>query len=151
MIFSRKERGHDQGINWQRRFKHTTVACRHFLLSLCLIFYASQSHASDKVSLSVTPIACIVSTIGEPCNLTVTAHWQAKQPKTLCLYQLEHPVQCWSNKRQGSKRFTIKIVASTQFKLVDTHQVTVASVQIIINAANPTRYRRRLRADWSVF
>jgi len=116
-----------------------------------LCFTSLNSQASDKVTLSIKPIACIVASIGQPCKLNVTAHWHAPQPRDLCLYQQDKLVHCWTNKQQGQKRFAISIVQSTDFKLLNSEKVTVATVSVAINAAKPDSYRRRLRADWSVF
>jgi len=129
---------------------------RYFTISnllACLLLVMSPliSYADEPVSLSIKPLACIVKTQGQPCELNVTAHWQTNVPMNLCLYQRNNLIQCWKKQRQALKRFSIEITESTEFRLLNSKQEVVASVQIAINAATPTRYRRRLRADWSVF
>lgn len=127
-----------------------SVASCYLLLSNA---YAVTQVSNEKtdITLVVKPIACFVQSQGQQCKLTITATWQAPTPVNLCLYQQKQQVQCWRNAQSGFKKFNIKLVESTTFSLINSAHERVATVDVIINAVNPTRYRRRLRADWSVF
>lgn len=121
---------------------------------MVLIMMSAPSHAAQDeviVTMAIKPIACIVNKIGEPCKLTITVTWQATTPIALCLLQIKQKMYCWQTAIAGVKKMEIDLVKSTTFKLVNRQQQTKASVNVVINAASSTRYRRRLRSDWSVF
>lgn len=105
----------------------------------------------EQLSLSIKPLACIVANAGQPCQMTITANWQSPLPLTACLYQDKLQLACWQNTSSVSRRFNISLTSDMVFKLLDETGNTLASQKIKVNAANSTKYRRRLRSQWSLF
>lgn len=116
---------------------------------------ASFGSAQQIVDLSLKPKACIVEQLGHSCTVKITANWQAPSPQSLCLVMQQSlaakEIKCWDQQIAGTKQFVVELTTTTQFRLVDLENRLLNSVDLVINAAHSTKYRRRLRADWSVF
>lgn len=127
------------------------------LLTLIIATTATANEASENnsiknhVNLSIKPIACVVKNIGEQCQLTVTAHWQSTQPIDACLYQNDNKLSCWQQQQQATKRLDIAMSNDMIFTLRSPQDDVIAQRTIKINVSQSDQYRRRLRAQWSLF
>lgn len=122
------------------------------LLSLLVCFnsFANGIHKSDNL-LAVTPKICIVEQVGDSCEVRLTVQWQSLLPLSHCLYQNEQENVCWYNQKQVSQAFIFEINQNQFFSLRDHKNQVLAAQQVQLNTHVPKKYRRRLRADWSLF
>lgn len=134
------------------RFNQHLIA----LLSLLFVFigcaYADtniEEEGSDL--LSVTPKVCIVEQAGDSCEVKLNVQWQSLIPLSRCLYQNKEENLCWLKKTKVSQSLIFDINQSQVFSLLDEKNKVLAFQQVKLNTHEPKKYRRRLRADWSLF
>jgi len=111
----------------------------------------SSNTLDNNVELSLTPLACFVKRIGDVCHLTIKVNWQSVAPIKACLYQNGEKMHCWSDTRKATKKIMISLSENMQFILQGDNNEIYAQRQVTISASTSKRYRRRLRADWSLF
>ncbi|MBL4764662.1 MAG: DUF3019 domain-containing protein [Colwellia sp.] len=122
------------------------------LLSVFVIPKSLSSNTpSNDVELSLTPLACFVKTIGDVCHLTIKVSWQSASPINACLYQNVEKVHCWSAKSKVTKKIMVSLSESMIFSLKGDNNEIYTQQQVAIAASTSKKYRRRLRADWSLF
>ena len=116
------------------------------------ISYALEQQSSKvSVDLSIKPIACIVQKTGEPCHMTVTVNWHASEPIDACLLQDQQSLLCWQHKEYVKQRIRIDLYKDMTFFLISDDSTVYAQQNISVNTITPKSYRRRLRAEWSLF
>lgn len=106
---------------------------------------------SDSPQLAISPTTCVVNKPGEVCASPLQITWQMPRAMDLCLYVQKERLKCWRNTQQVSEVLVYKLSTSTTFDLKDNTQRVIASGKVNVNSATSKRFRRRLRADWSVF
>lgn len=106
---------------------------------------------SNKVELSLTPLACFVKKNGDVCHITVKVAWQSSLPINACLYQNSEKLHCWSATQKATKKIPVSLSENMQFTLQGADNIVYAQQQVAIAASTSQKYRRRLRADWSLF
>ena len=117
---------------------------------LCFVKQVSATEIA-LVDFSITPIACIVKQAGNACTMTVKVRWQAQQPISPCLYQATQQSICWQDKSEAITSVAINFKENMIFTLRDGNNHIFASQEIVINTSSSKKYRRRLRANWSLF
>lgn len=105
----------------------------------------------QQVELSIKPLACIVKKAGESCKITINAHWRSDQPIDVCLFQEERSLSCWKKQTIASQHFNIDISKDMIFSLKSDLGKTLAEKKVHVNTTIPKHYRRRLKAEWSLF
>ena len=126
--------------------------CKVILAFLVVINSSSiRAKEEDSVDFSVMPQICIVAKMGQNCSIKITATWSSKVALDVCLLHNKQKEHCWLNQTQGQFNMTLNVNKATVLALTNSDNEVVASANIIINAAAPSRYRRRLRAAWSFF
>ena len=119
------------------------------------IFVVPKSFSSDipenNVKLSLTPLACFVKNIGDVCHLTIKVNWQSQVPIQACLFQNNEKMHCWQDTKNASKRIEISLSENMKFTLLGDNNEIYAQQHVSISASTSKKYRRRLRADWSLF
>jgi len=106
--------------------------------------------AVPSSNLIIKPSVCMVKNPGDSCQMTVSVQWQNDDPIDACLYQNDARLTCWQNAHNINTKIDISLEQDMLFTLKNGQEI-FASQQIKINTALPTKYRRRLRADWSFF
>lgn len=127
---------------------------RYFITLLSLfIFFIGFANAKEESNdlLSVTPKICIVEQAGDSCEVQLKVQWQSLLPLSRCLYQNKEQNLCWYSKKQVSQALIFEIDQSQSFSLLDEKNEVLAFQQVKLNTHEPKKYRRRLRADWSLF
>jgi hypothetical protein len=122
-----------------------------FILSLLIMPKCLSNPTNNKVELSLTPLACFVKKSGDVCHITVKVNWQSGAPIDACLYQNTEKMHCWSATRNATKKITISLSENIQFTLQGDNNEIYAQQHVAIAASTSKKYRRRLRADWSLF
>lgn len=127
-------------------------------LSSLLATYSIQANEPSgteatvpNVTLAIKPLACVVKRIGEQCQMTITAKWKSSTPLSACLYQNREIIGCWKNKKSGEKQYRISLNDDMLFSIMTEQGTPLAKQKIVINASTSTKYRRRLRSQWSLF
>ncbi len=123
-----------------------------------LATYSTQANESSAngatapiVSLNIKPLACVVKRIGEQCQMTITANWNSNIPLSACLYQDRKSIGCWQQKISEEKQYQISLNDDMLFSIKTDQGIILAKQKIVINASTSTKYRRRLRSQWSFF
>jgi len=111
----------------------------------------SSDTLGDNVELSLTPLACFVKNIGDVCHLTIKVNWQSVDPIKACLYQNDEKMHCWLATRNATQKIKVSLSENMQFTLQGDNNEVYAQQHIAISASTSKKYRRRLRADWSLF
>jgi len=106
---------------------------------------------SNKVELSLTPLACFVKKNGDVCHITVKIDWHSDIPIDACLYQNIKKLHCWSATQKATKKIPVSLSENMNFTLQGADNSVYAQQQVAIAASTSQKYRRRLRADWSLF
>lgn len=123
-----------------------------FKVATCaLVTLSTTSFAQDKVIFEVTPNNCVVEKINNTCKMMLEASWQTQHHIDACLYLAEKELLCWKNKLQANESIQIKLTKTSQITLRDNNNVVLAEAKVKVTSAQPVAYRRRLRADWSLF
>ncbi|MDO6427227.1 DUF3019 domain-containing protein [Thalassotalea sp. 1_MG-2023] len=105
---------------------------------------------AKEVVFSISPTICIVNKMGEPCTMTVNVNWQTPNAGDYCLYQDTEQLTCWQNTASIATRLNIHLQQNMVFSLREQNTI-LAQKQIRVNASAPRKFRRKLRAQWSVF
>lgn len=92
----------------------------------------------------------MVKSPGDSCQMTVTVQWQNNEPIDACIFQNDTRLNCWEKAYKINTKMDISLEQDMMFTLKNEQQI-FATQQIKVNTALPTKYRRRLRADWSFF
>ncbi|MGB1298777.1 MAG: DUF3019 domain-containing protein [Psychrobium sp.] len=121
------------------------------LTCAAMVTSARALATSDSPQLSISPSTCIVNKPGEICTSPLQLSWQVPRAMDLCLYVQKERLKCWRNTQQVTEVLVYKLSTSTTFDLKDNTQRVIASSKVNVNSATSKRFRRRLRADWSVF
>ena len=111
----------------------------------------SSNTPSNNVELSLTPLACFVKKIGDACHLTIKVNWQSVTPINACLYQNTEKMHCWSTTDKATKKIKVSLSKNMVFSLQGDNNEIYAQQHVAISASTSKRYRRRLRAAWSLF
>lgn len=111
----------------------------------------SSNAPINNVELSLTPLACFVKKMGDVCHLTVKVNWQSKTPLNACLYQNSEKQHCWTDTHKAAKKIKVSLSKNMQFTLQGDNNEVYAQQNVSIAASTSKKYRRRLRADWSLF
>lgn len=111
----------------------------------------SSNTPNNNVELSLTPLACFVKTIGDVCHLTIKVNWQSLTPINACLYQDFKKIHCWSDTKKAAKKIKVSLSENMVFSLQDDNDKIYTQQHVAIAASTSKKYRRRLRADWSLF
>jgi len=122
-------------------------------LFFCAVSFAAVANTenSNNVTFSIKPLVCIVKKPGDVCSMTVTVSWQSTKNINSCLYQSKIKVVCWLNKKNIKSVMEINIEENMEYTLRDDNHQIIAQQLISINSSLAKKYRRRLRAGWSLF
>lgn len=120
-----------------------------FIFVILSSFFPVLSAASMP-KLKIKPSVCMVKNSGDSCQMTVTVQWQNDEPINTCLFQNDSRLHCWENILSINTKIDISLEQDMLFTLRN-EQTILATQQIKVNTALPTKFRRRLRADWSFF
>jgi hypothetical protein len=107
--------------------------------------------ASPQTVFSISPSTCVVNLSGDACNKPLQINWKAPVIANYCLYGNKQRIKCWQSKQRVSETLVFKIRDSTIFELINEHNQVIAHTKVSVKSATSKRFRRRLRADWSVF
>ncbi|GHE86427.1 DUF3019 domain-containing protein [Thalassotalea profundi] len=113
-------------------------------------FSVSAFASQPQAILEITPKICIVEKSGDPCSMEINVSWQSPTISNYCLYQEELAIKCWKNTRHVNTNIPITLQKNNIFTLRNDSQIFAAKT-IRVSGVSPQRYRRKLRADWSVF
>lgn len=133
---------------WFMSFNGLLRPTRISILLLSLVISLAVSAQTD-VSLTVKPLVCQVKAQGDMCQVTLTIYWQAAKPINPCLYKNHIKETCWFNQQRSEIKLQTRFSDNVLFTLQENNQV-LAEQRLSINSQAP-KYRRRLRADWSIF
>jgi len=103
------------------------------------------------IEFSIKPLVCIVKNPGDACSMTATVSWQTPKVINSCLYQGITKVACWLNQNKATAVIEISIEENMEYTLKDDNHHIIAKQLITINSSLAKKYRRRLRAGWSLF
>lgn len=125
------------------------------VLSLCVInfFITIQVTAQEKtptVHMTITPSVCVVKVRGDLCQMTANVSWQANLPISACLYKNDDLIKCWKQEQSIQEKLTLSLTQNMVFTLQNKHKI-LNEQYIKVNASTSTKYRRRLRSQWSLF
>lgn len=121
------------------------------LMSMVYLLLPVNATARLKTVLSISPSTCVVNLSGDACNKPLQINWQATAVANYCLYGNKQRIKCWQSKQDVSETLVFKIRGSTVFELINEQQQIIAHTKVSVKSATSKRFRRRLRADWSVF
>lgn len=122
-----------------------------FALFILMLFGKSGQAQAEKVPLSVQPKTCVVQTSGDICAVKVNIHWRSLTPLTRCLLKNKQQHQCWYRQHNVSDTLLVDIKNSQNFVLVNEENEILVQEEVKLTTYEPKQYRRRLRADWSLF
>jgi len=120
-------------------------------------FFSFTALANNKpeqgsgIEFSIKPLVCIVKKPGDACSMTATVSWQAPKVINSCLYQGITKVACWLNQNKAIAVIEISIEENMEYTLKDDNHHIIAKQLVTINSSLAKKYRRRLRAGWSLF
>lgn len=129
-------------------------------------YLTNTAFATERdIEMTIKPKVCQVNRAGDICEMTINIAWQALLPLDTCLYQRaknqsqeqtqdKNKTLCWQNTKAADTKLAIKLSENTLFTLEQqTPEVNLVLAQqlISVNSTVPKNYRRRLRADWSLF
>lgn len=109
-----------------------------------------NSEASSVINMSISPSICVVKTRGDLCQMTAYVMWQARLAIDACLYKNDDLITCWEQKRRIKEKLELSLIQDMIFTLKNQNKV-LAKQHIKVNASSSTKYRRRLRSQWSLF
>lgn len=122
-----------------------------FVVAVICVNSSAMATQQLVVDFKVTPSVCIVDKLGKPCGAKIKLTWQASSKLSVCVHHNNKALHCWQHETQGMFNFTQPLSESTEFSLRTDSGKTLAQQPFVINAATSQKYRRRLRAHWSVF
>jgi len=118
---------------------------------LVMLVISPTTFANNLNSLVISPNTCIVNKLGDICRKELIIKWKTPTKANYCLYDKRRKIKCWVNQSNISESLLVSIKVTTTLTLKDENKQMIASTTIVVNGATSTRFRRRLRADWSVF
>lgn len=122
-------------------------------LTLVLFFLPTSAIADPKISTFVAePTTCMTLTPDSHCQMQVDIQWQQNTEQDTCLLLGDKILKCWHSAQQGSFKQQITLSKTTELLLINksTNQ-TLGKQTVAVRYVHPKNYRRRLRADWSIF
>lgn len=123
-----------------------------FKVATCaLMALSATTFAQDNILLEVTPNNCVVEKINDTCNMLLEANWKSHHLIDACLYIADKELLCWKNSSEASETIKVQLAKTSQITLRDSNNVVLAQARVKVTSAQPVAYRRRLRADWSLF
>lgn len=123
-----------------------------FRVATCALMTLSPtSFAQEDILLEVTPNNCVVEKISDSCKILLEANWHSQNRIDACLYIADEELLCWQNHLKASETIQVKLAKTSQVTLRDSENVVLAKATVKVTSAQPVAYRRRLRADWSLF
>lgn len=140
-------------LEWCMHFKGLKL-CLAWLLFLPFTVLANSTptgSTQEDIIFNIRPLACIVAKPGEACQMTITAHWQTIAPISACLLQDKVQLACWQQQKKVKQHFNISLTTDMVFTLNNASGQQIAQQKIKVNTAQSTKYRRRLRSQWSLF
>ena len=111
-----------------------------------IAIFASQ----PQTYLEISPNICVVKRLGDLCSMEVNVKWQTPTTNDFCLYQDDSALKCWLNAQKINTHLLITMNQDMIITLRSNEKV-FAQKTVNVNAVVPQKYRRKLRADWSVF
>lgn len=127
------------------------------LLITLMFFIAAPSAAKPKfaaplLEFKLEPNICIAREVGDSCEMTAHIVWQLTDSNDVCLWQNQQVIKCWQQQSQVAERLSIRLEQESMFRLVEhPSERVLAEHKVKINYQVNQRYRRRLRAEWSIF
>tara|TARA_B110001452_G_C15108991_1_gene386591 strand:+ start:390 stop:830 length:441 start_codon:yes stop_codon:yes gene_type:complete len=121
------------------------------LVSMTGLLMPTNTMASTATVFSISPSTCVVNLAGDACNKPLQLNWQTPVLANYCLYGNKKRIKCWQSQQRISETLIFKIRDSTVFELMNEQQQIIAHTKVSVKSATTKRFRRRLRADWSVF
>ncbi|MCF6439168.1 DUF3019 domain-containing protein [Pseudoalteromonas luteoviolacea] len=126
------------------------------ILVLCLFLSKmvnAQANAAPtkKAKLEIKPMVCMVKSMGQICEMTISVDWSIKVPQNVCLFKNDTSLQCWQNTQKAKTNISISISEDMTFSLKNEKMHVLANQKVKINAAVSRKYRRKLKSDWSFF
>jgi len=127
------------------------------MLLICYFTAFSTLATNEKnenkkdIQFSIKPLVCIVKKPGDTCSMTATVSWQSPKLINTCLYQGTSKVACWLKQKTIKAVIKINIEENMEYTLKDDNHHIIAKQLITINSSLAKKYRRRLRAGWSLF
>ncbi|WP_435276703.1 DUF3019 domain-containing protein [Psychrobium sp. nBUS_13] len=121
------------------------------LISMVFFLVPQNAMASPQTVFSISPSTCVVNLSGDACNKPLQINWKTPVIANYCLYGNKQRIKCWQSKQRVSETLVFKIRDSTIFELINEHNQVIAHTKVSVKSATSKRFRRRLRADWSVF
>lgn len=130
--------------------------CSLSLLAATIALFANKvradGHEKPLTNFELKPLICIAKEVGDSCQMQVKLSWQSNYPINLCLFQNEQKLKCWNKKQKVNENLSIILSEKSEFKLIlPPPSQVVASQSVQINYQINQKYRRRLRAEWSIF
>ncbi|KZN59245.1 hypothetical protein N473_03555 [Pseudoalteromonas luteoviolacea CPMOR-1] len=106
---------------------------------------------NKKAKLEIKPIVCMVKSMGQICEMTISVDWSIQTPQNVCLFKNDTSLQCWLNTQKAKTNISISISEDMIFSLKNEKMHVLANQKVKINAAANRKYRRKLKSDWSFF
>lgn len=104
------------------------------------------------LEFSLKPRLCVLTHTEDACYDELQVRWSAPQAMNLCLFQneLDHPLKCWQDVKEGEHRFMISAAQDVTFHLREQNHMTIASESFAV-IHDQKKYRRQRRNPWSFF
>ncbi|AOT11004.1 DUF3019 domain-containing protein [Pseudoalteromonas luteoviolacea] len=131
-------------------FKRSSVVILCLLLSK-VVNAEVNTLPAKKTKLEIKPMVCMVKSMGQICEMTVSVDWAIQAPENVCLFKNNTSLQCWKDKRKAKANINISISEDMIFSLKNEKMHVLATQKVKINAAANRKYRRKLKSDWSFF
>jgi hypothetical protein len=117
---------------------------------------ASEQTSFDDSSVvehfEISPKVCVARVVGENCTMTAQIKWRSREKVNLCLFQNQLKLRCWQNTEMADESLKIKLLKQSNMALIsDESKKVMATKKINVQYQVNQKYRRRLRADWSIF
>ncbi|MGB0899638.1 MAG: DUF3019 domain-containing protein [Psychrobium sp.] len=129
---------------------HTTKSVT-LIMSMTGLLMPINVMASTETMFTISPSTCVVNLAGDACKKALQLNWQTPVVANYCLYGNKKRIKCWQSQQRISETLILKLKESTVFELVNEQQQVIAHTKVSVNSTTSKRFRRRLRADWSVF
>lgn len=143
---------HSKGFHVLTYWAGIVVLSVLLLMPLHALSASGSTQTASITQFTVTPKTCMAPKKGDPCPMAVSVQWQATSAIKACFYQDKVALHCWSKANSGAIKIPIKLLDETEFSLVDaTTKQQLVSNKVTIQYAKPKKFRRRLRAEWSIF
>jgi len=105
---------------------------------------------AEDTKLTIKPNKCVALRKGEKCYQSVVLNYSAARKSDVCLIRDDevNPLICWKNTASAKYRYRIAASKSFWFRIVDSDQSDLASVQF--NVAWVYKQSRK-RNRWRLF